>query len=223
GEEDPAAENLAHLDEPEPELEEFDVAAYDAAIVVQGDPAERAETFLVNLLLNIDPGYAVEIDAVTDEEVFVEVYGGDPGKIIGRAGRTLAALEYVTNAVVNREGERPTRVNIDVGGYKRRRDARLRDTALAAAARVRKNGVAVKPAWRAGCSPTGSAAPARSARRSRTGSGGWPRPASTARTWTPRGCSATSSASRAPNCSYAAAKPSRPRRRPRSTRSWRGV
>ncbi|HLV12987.1 MAG TPA: R3H domain-containing nucleic acid-binding protein [Trueperaceae bacterium] len=144
GEEDPAAENLAHLDEPEPELEEFDVAAYDAAIVVQGDPAERAETFLVNLLLNIDPGYAVEIDAVTDEEVFVEVYGGDPGKIIGRAGRTLAALEYVTNAVVNREGERPTRVNIDVGGYKRRRDARLRDTALAAAARVRKNGVAVE-------------------------------------------------------------------------------
>ena len=144
GEEDPAAENLAHLDEPEPELEVFDVAAYDAAIVVQGDPSERAETFLVNLLLNIDPGYAVEIDAVTDEEVFVEVYGGDPGKIIGRAGRTLAALEYVTNAVVNREGERPTRVSIDVGGYKRRRDARLRDTALAAAARVRKNGVAVE-------------------------------------------------------------------------------
>src|SRR5690554_4368479 len=137
-------EGLPRLDDPEPELEEFDVAAYDAAIVVQGDPAERAETFLVNLLLNIDPGYAVEVDAVTDEEVFVEVYGGDPGKIIGRAGRTLAALEYVTNAVVNRDGGKPVRVNIDVGGYKRRRDARLRDTALAAAARVRKSGMPVE-------------------------------------------------------------------------------
>src|SRR5690554_8181991 len=70
--------------EPE-ELEEFDAAAYDAAVVVQGDPVERAETFLVNLLLNIDPGYAVEVDAATEDEVFIEVYGGDPGKIIGRA------------------------------------------------------------------------------------------------------------------------------------------
>src|SRR5690606_3241513 len=123
---------------------EFDVTAYDEAIVVQGDAVERAETFLVNLLLNIDPGYAVGVDAATEEEVFVEVYGGDPGKIIGRGGRTLAALEYVTNAVVNRDGDRQVRVNIDVGGYKRRRDARLRDTALAAAARVRRNGVAVE-------------------------------------------------------------------------------
>src|SRR5690606_41710445 len=80
GEEDPAAENLAHLDEPEPELEAFDVAAYDAAIVVQGDPAERAETFLVNLLLNIDPGYAVGIDAVTDEELLGAASGGGPGQ-----------------------------------------------------------------------------------------------------------------------------------------------
>ncbi len=143
-EEDAPAEGLAHFDEPEPEREEFDVAAYGVATVVQGDATERAEAFLVNLLLNIDPGYAVEVDAATEDEVFVEVYGGDPGKIIGRAGRTLAALEYVTNAVVNRDGEGAVRVNIDVGGYKRRRDARLRETALGAAARVRKSGVAVE-------------------------------------------------------------------------------
>lgn len=139
-EEDAPAEGLAHFDEPEPEREEFDVAAYGVATVVQGDATERAEAFLVNLLLNIDPGYAVEVDAATEDEVFVEVYGGDPGKIIGRAGRTLAALEYVTNAVVNRDGEGAVRVNIDVGGYKRRRDERLRESAFNAAARVRKSG-----------------------------------------------------------------------------------
>jgi len=109
-------------------------------MVVQGDAAERAESFLVNLLLNIDPAYAVEIDAVSDDEVFVEVFGGDPGKIIGRGGRTLSALEYVTNAVVNREEGRGIRVNVDVGGYKRRRDERLRESAFNAAARVRKSG-----------------------------------------------------------------------------------
>jgi len=114
--------------------------AASSATVVQGDAAERAESFLVNLLLNIDPAYAVEIDSVTEDEVFVEVFGGDPGKIIGRGGRTLSALEYVTNAVVNREEGRGVRVNVDVGGYKRRRDERLRESAFNAAARVRKSG-----------------------------------------------------------------------------------
>src|SRR5690606_2177780 len=126
------------------EPESFDVEAYDLGGVVQGDPEQRAEAFLVNLLLNIDPAYAVEVEEVNDDEIFIEVYGGDPGKIIGRAGRTLAALEYLTNAVVNRDDAAGVRVNVDVGGYKRRRDARLRETALNAAARVRKGGHAVE-------------------------------------------------------------------------------
>lgn len=112
--------------------------------IVQGDPVERAESFLVNLLLNIDPAYAVEVDPVSDEEIRAEVFGGDPGKIIGRGGRTLAALEYLTNAVVNREEGGRVRVNVDVGGYKRRRDDRLRNEAKSAAARVRKSGMAVE-------------------------------------------------------------------------------
>ncbi len=115
-----------------------------AGPIVQGEPLERAESFLVNLLLNIDPAYAVEVDLVSDEEIQAEVFGGDPGKIIGRGGRTLAALEYVTNAVVNREEGGRVRVNIDVGGYKRRRDDRLRNEARSAAARVRKSGMAVE-------------------------------------------------------------------------------
>ncbi len=109
-------------------------------IALEGDAAQRCEAFLVDLLLNFDPSYAVEVDALGDDELRVEIYGGDPGKIIGRAGRTLAALEFITNAVINRDEGSKVRVSIDVGGYKRRRDERLRGEARKAAARVRKTG-----------------------------------------------------------------------------------
>lgn len=112
-----------------------------------GDAAERCQAFLVALLLNFDPAYAVEVSDRGDE-LDVAVYGGDSGKIIGRGGRTLAALEYIVNTVVNQgedasEGGR-IRVNLDVGGYKRRRDDRLKNSARKAAARVRKTGFAVE-------------------------------------------------------------------------------
>ena len=111
---------------------------------VSGDYAERCESFLVSLLLTLDPGYVPEIREVEDG-LHVDVQGGDPGKIIGRGGRTLAALEYLTNAVVNKDESLPhVRVSVDVGGYKERRDERLRAVALKAAARARKTGFAVE-------------------------------------------------------------------------------
>jgi len=109
-------------------------------VSLEGSPRERCETFLVNLLLNFDPTYAAEVEEGEDGDLRAEIYGGDPGKVIGRGGRTLAALEFVTNAVVNRDEEAAVRVSIDVGGYKRRRDERLRTEARKAAGRVRKTG-----------------------------------------------------------------------------------
>jgi spoIIIJ-associated protein len=108
-------------------------------------PDQRAETFLVQLLLYLDPTYAVDVAVDDDGTVHVDVHGGDAGRLIGKGGRTLAALEFLTNAVVNKvEGEPPVRVNVDIGGYKRRRDERLRQVAQRAAARVRKTGMPVE-------------------------------------------------------------------------------
>lgn len=111
----------------------------------EGSAAERLEAFLVGLLLHLDPGYAVEVTPAGERELRAEVVGGDPGKIIGRGGRTLAALEYLANAVLNRdEGAPHVRASLDVGGYRARRDERLRGVALKAAARARKTGLAVE-------------------------------------------------------------------------------
>jgi spoIIIJ-associated protein len=119
-------------------------AAYAFGVVPHDlGAAERTESFLVNLLLQLDPTYSVEVSDRGDE-IHAEVFGGDYGRIIGKGGRTLAALEFLTNAVVNRTTENGVRVIIDVGGYKRRRDERLRQTAMKASARVRKSGESVE-------------------------------------------------------------------------------
>ena len=127
----------------EPEILDMETAmgTYGIGGVIPDDldPRERTETFLVHLLLDLDAAYAVDV-VDRGDEILAEISGGDAGRLIGKGGRTLAALEFLANAVVNKGDAEPIRVVIDVGGYKRRRDERLRQTALRAASRVRKSG-----------------------------------------------------------------------------------
>ena len=143
GEDEPSSAPPHQTTEPQPDHEVVSETA--AAPLVTGEGhIERCESFLVNLLLNLDPAYAAEVQEV-EGGLQANIYGGDSGKIIGRGGRTLAALEYLTNAVVNKdETAAHMRVSVDVGGYKARRDERLRGVALKAAARARKTGFAVE-------------------------------------------------------------------------------
>ncbi len=123
------------------------LAGHGVGSIVPDDlrPHERAETFLVQLLLYLDAAYSVEADLDDEGGVRVDIHGGDPGRLIGKGGRTLAALEFLTNAVVNKvEDDHPVRVSVDVGGYKKRRDERLRQVAQRAAARARKTGMPVE-------------------------------------------------------------------------------
>ena len=132
-------------DVPEPEPEYIDmetaISTYGIGGVIPDDldARERTETFLVHLLLDLDAAYSVEV-VDRGEEILAEISGGDAGRLIGKGGRTLAALEFLSNAVVNKGDADPIRVVIDVGGYKRRRDERLRQVAERAASRVRKGG-----------------------------------------------------------------------------------
>ena len=98
------------------------------------------EDFLSGMLVYIDPGYTVSARTRNDT-INAEILGGDPGKVIGREGRTLAAIEFLANTVIAKEqGHGGPRVSVDAAGYRRRHEERLLDQARRHAAKVRKSG-----------------------------------------------------------------------------------
>ena len=60
--------------------------------------------------------------------------------IIGRRGETLDAIQYLVSLVANRNEGEYTRVSINVGNYRQKREETLRSLAKRNAARVLKNG-----------------------------------------------------------------------------------
>jgi spoIIIJ-associated protein len=73
----------------------------------------------------------------------LDIQGQNLGVLIGRKGETLAALQYIVNLIVNRRVGQWTRVLIDVGGYRRRREESLEGLAQRVAYRVAQSHRAV--------------------------------------------------------------------------------
>ncbi|MGC4067897.1 MAG: R3H domain-containing nucleic acid-binding protein [Polyangiaceae bacterium] len=58
-------------------------------------------------------------------EIVVEVTGRDSGRIIGKKGQVLAALQFLTHRVINRPGQDRRHVLVDADGYRLRREQSL--------------------------------------------------------------------------------------------------
>ncbi len=100
---------------------------------------EVVEHFLVGLLLYLDPAYTLELKTA-DDRIYVEILGGDLGRLIGKEGKTLKALEQLVNAVLARHFGHRYRAVLDAAGYRRRRADRAVALALKAAARAAETG-----------------------------------------------------------------------------------
>jgi len=75
-----------------------------------------------------------------DEGLLLDVQTEDPGRLIGRQGQTLTALQYILNRMLFRQDSEIPKVTVDVGGYRAQaRDALLKK-ALEAAEKVRRWG-----------------------------------------------------------------------------------
>ena len=65
-----------------------------------------------------------------DAEILLEITGEDAGRVIGKKGHVLTALQFLTNRVVNRPGLDKRHVLVDVEGYRHRRENQLASMAL---------------------------------------------------------------------------------------------
>lgn len=59
------------------------------------------------------------------DEINIEIVGRDSGRIIGKKGQVLQALQFLTHRVVNRPGEEKRHILVDAEGYRSRRDTNL--------------------------------------------------------------------------------------------------
>jgi spoIIIJ-associated protein len=105
------------------------------------DLAVRSRELLQELLSHL--GVSCEVSRETSADgatVSLSVRGESSALLIGKHGQTLDALEYLLNRILVREVGSTTRIEVDVEGYRARREQNLTATARRMADKVRQTG-----------------------------------------------------------------------------------
>jgi spoIIIJ-associated protein len=93
------------------------------------DRQRKALDFLSNVVREMEMECTVHLRRAREgnsvDEINLEIAGRDAGRIIGKKGQVLSALQFVTHRVINRPGLDRRHVSVDAEGYKSRRDDSL--------------------------------------------------------------------------------------------------
>jgi spoIIIJ-associated protein len=110
-----------------PALAEEETA--DDADFEEDGRADKALDFVVEVLSKMQMDCTVDLmeNDVTDppSDIRIEISGKDASRLIGKKGQTLAALQFLTNRVVNRPSLPRRHILIDADGYRTRRESAL--------------------------------------------------------------------------------------------------
>jgi spoIIIJ-associated protein len=91
------------------------------------EQGEVGRAFLAGLLSEYGMEATVETRTIDEETIEVAAKGEELGLLVGPRGSTLAALQDVTRAVVQRQcPSRTDRILVDVAGYREKRSAALK-------------------------------------------------------------------------------------------------
>lgn len=108
--------------------------------IVEFKDAKTTE-YLLDILSGLGVNDAKIVTKKVNGGIVFDIDCGDNyGVIIGRRGETLDAIQYLVSLVANRNEGEYTRVSINIGNYRQKREETLRSLAKRNAARVLKNG-----------------------------------------------------------------------------------
>jgi spoIIIJ-associated protein len=109
------------------------------------DPqSKRAIGFLRMLLgkmsMDAEVSLAPDDGEGGDNEIRLEIEGPDAGRVIGKRGQVLEAIQYLTTRVAHRPGEERKHIAVDAEGYRARHEDQLSQMARKLAERVMTEG-----------------------------------------------------------------------------------
>jgi spoIIIJ-associated protein len=105
------------------------------------EQGEIGRAFVVGLLAEYGLDATVETRMLDEDTVEIAANGEDLGTLVGPRGSTLAALQDLTRAVVQRQcPSRTDRILVDVAGYRERRSAALKRFSVQIAEEVISSG-----------------------------------------------------------------------------------
>jgi spoIIIJ-associated protein len=105
------------------------------------EQGEVGRAFVADLLTEFGMEGTVETRLLDEDTVEIAALGEDLGMLVGPRGSTLAALQDLTRAVVQRQcPSRTDRILVDVAGYRERRSAALKRFSLQIAEEVLASG-----------------------------------------------------------------------------------
>jgi spoIIIJ-associated protein len=120
------------------EVKETDDMAEGMTLEEQG---EVGRSFVADLLSEFGMEGTVETRLLDEDTVEIAALGEDLGILVGPRGSTLAALQDLTRAVVQRQcPSRTDRILVDVAGYRERRSAALKRFSVQIAEEVLASG-----------------------------------------------------------------------------------
>ncbi|HEY8945045.1 MAG TPA: R3H domain-containing nucleic acid-binding protein [Polyangiaceae bacterium] len=93
------------------------------------DRARQAHHFVSDVVLKMGLDCRVRLrkpkDGDSADEINLEIYGRDAGRIIGKKGQVLQALQFLVHRVINRPTLPRRHILVDAEGYRSRRDDSL--------------------------------------------------------------------------------------------------
>ena len=89
------------------------------------ETALEAKAFVEGMLSRIGFDFPVTVKQNGEDSITLSIQGDGGGLLIGKGGQTLDAIQYLTNKVLNKDGNGGKRIVLDTENYREKREENL--------------------------------------------------------------------------------------------------